>query len=323
MSSSSRVIFSKILGSLLGGALGDCLGRPFEGKPAAKIRFSLPDGLWDWTDDTELTLLIGESFAEDGRFVAANAAGQMAGAMRERRLTGLGAATFGALEKLSAGKDWTKSGKKGEYASGNGPATRIASIGLAFDPELESTRQLIHDATWITHQSEEAYSGALAVALAIGGVTGGRCAPGGILPYVLSQLPDSRVKGGLAALGDEKTAISFRHIADEYGTSGFVAESVPLSIYACDRFGGNLPETIKELVEAGGDTDSNASIAGQILGSFSGEPALPREWLEHLVPIPRFHRLSSKLTKIRGSLMRGPRNRSATRPIGPPARRLG
>lgn len=71
--------------------------------------------------------------------------------------------------------------------------------------------------------------------------------------------------------------------AARLGTSGYVADSVPLALFA-SRQSPQIGFTamLEQIVEAGGDTDSNASIACQVAGATLGHTGLPRELLERL-----------------------------------------
>jgi hypothetical protein len=46
------------------------------------------------------------------------------------------------------------------------------------------------------------------------------------------------------------------------------------------RHAASLEEGIVETVMCGGDTDTNAAIAGALLGAVYGESAIPRQWRE-------------------------------------------
>jgi ADP-ribosyl-[dinitrogen reductase] hydrolase len=58
---------------------------------------------------------------------------------------------------------------------------------------------------------------------------------------------------------------------------------VPLAVYAA-RFIDRepLPDVLRAAIEAGGDTDTIASIAGQIAGAWVGARQIPRELVESL-----------------------------------------
>ena len=71
--------------------------------------------------------------------------------------------------------------------------------------------------------------------------------------------------------------------ARRLGASGYVVESVPFALYAARRthelgFAGML----EQVIAAGGDTDTNASLAGQLAGASLGLHGLPDELLKRL-----------------------------------------
>jgi ADP-ribosyl-[dinitrogen reductase] hydrolase len=76
-----------------------------------------------------------------------------------------------------------------------------------------------------------------------------------------------------AAPPDEE---SLAEAARRYGASGYVVESVPLALFAARRVGGlGFARMLEQLGAAGGDTDTNASIACQVAGAALGLSGLP------------------------------------------------
>ena len=63
----------RIVGCILGGAIGDALGGPFEGV-RVPITFEPPD-IWLVSDDTQLTLATCEAICHPGRFRMAESGG--------------------------------------------------------------------------------------------------------------------------------------------------------------------------------------------------------------------------------------------------------
>jgi len=86
---------------------------------------------------------------------------------RARRIRRMGSSTLKALRDLDAGGHWVLVGRRGEHAAGNGAAMRIAPLAFCTDPSTSLGRQMIRGVCRITHHSEEAYVGALAVVLSI------------------------------------------------------------------------------------------------------------------------------------------------------------
>jgi ADP-ribosylglycohydrolase len=151
---------------------------------------------------------------------------------------------------------------------------------LAFfvDPEKLEERQLIRDVSRITHHSEEAYVGALAIVVAVrfaflGQWTGGD----GLLSHVIEQLPDSRIRDRLEAIEDVQPG-TIAEVAERFGCSGYVVDSVPLALFGAQMLGPiGFRDALCSIVEAGGDTDTNASMAGQVMGCAIGFDELPDE----------------------------------------------
>lgn len=270
----------RIIGCVLGGAIGDAMGGHYEGAvPPVEINDATP---WRLSDDTQLTLATCEAIARSGGVVEPSAiADNFALWHRERRVTGMGASTHKALSELIRGGHWALVGRKGEYAAGSGAAMRAAPLAFCLDPAEPADRQKIRDVSRITHHSEEAYAGALAVVAAVRAAAFGAWEGGdNLTAYVLSVLPDSAIKDRVKELANLGAERPLAEIVQRYGASGYVAESVPLALYGAqkvERLG--FEEMLKELIRLGGDTDTIASIAGQISGTYLGTGGLPVELL--------------------------------------------
>lgn len=63
---------------------------------------------------------------------------------------------------------------------------------------------------------------------------------------------------------------SAQHVREQIGTSSYTPESVPFSIATFLRQPDCPREALKEAVEAGGDTDTNAAIVGSLIGANAG-----------------------------------------------------
>jgi ADP-ribosyl-[dinitrogen reductase] hydrolase len=103
----------RIVASLLGGAIGDAWGGPFEGAPPAGRASLVPDGALEVSDDTQLTVATCEAILEAGRVDVAAIAARFVVWFRRGSLRGLGASTLKALRDLDAGAHWALSGAKG------------------------------------------------------------------------------------------------------------------------------------------------------------------------------------------------------------------
>lgn len=287
----------KIKGCILGGAIGDCLGGPYEGTyPPFRVH---SQHKWRLSDDTLLTLATCEAISKHRRLDPALIADVFASWFKQSRFVGLGASTYKALSELSRGGHWALVGRKGEMAAGNGAAMRIAPLAFCLDPTDRDSRALIRDVCRITHHNEEAYAGALAVLLAV------RAAweetwngQGGLIKFVIEYLPDSSVRDRLIELAKIENEKALPEVATQHGSSGYVVESVPLALLGVERIGTlGFPSLLEELVACGGDTDTIASIAGQIGGALIGEAGLPKEKIEQLPDLDIISKIAEEFSE--------------------------
>ena len=261
---------SRILGCILGGALGDAWGGPWERNPG-RVAFQIPSRS-SVSDDTQLTLATCESIIENGGVHPERLASHFATWFATGRVTGIGASTLKAMRDLVAGVHWAVAGSRGEFSAGNGAAMRVAPLAFLLDPATHADRTVIRDICRITHHSDEAYVGALAVVVAIRFILAGNWShENGLLVAVAESIPDSAVRDRIKQFFP--LAISPVEVASQFGASGWVVDTVPLALY-CARFIAEKPLSVvlAQAIEVGGDTDTIASITGQIAGTAAGVP---------------------------------------------------
>ena len=266
------MIFSTdaILGCLIGGAIGDAIGSAAEGSRVVSRFSELLRRPWSLTDDTQLTLATCEAITAAQTVDPETIAASTLRWYQRGQVTGIGSSTLKALCDLDAGVHWALAGRQGDRAAGNGAAMRIAPLAFMLDATLPESRRTIRDVCRITHHNDEAYAGALAVILEIQG-----------LP--LSQLPDTNVRDRILEYQALNDNIEIIDAARRFGSSGYIVESIPLAIFAARRVGKlSFAGILEQIIFAGGDTDTNASIAGQMIGARIGHSGLPLQLVELL-----------------------------------------
>ena len=100
-----------------------------------------------------------------------------------------------------------------------------------------------------------------------------------LLSLLVESIPDSRVRDRIIVIRESSLSVS--ECAAKFPSTGYVVDSVPLAILAACRSKGLLP-TIQEIVHCGGDTDTVASMFGQIYGAAYGTAVLPKETVERI-----------------------------------------
>ncbi len=275
----------RIVGCLLGGALGDAWGGPWEGA-TGPVAISIPE-CPRLSDDTQLTLATCESVIRQRHVDPEDIAAQFLRWYLAGQLRGLGSSTLKAMRDLAVGTHWALAGARGEYAAGNGAAMRIAPLAFLLDPADNASRTVIRDVCRITHHNDEAYVGALAVLLAIRCVLSGKWSEQrSFLAESVEELPDSAVADRIRELMPLR--VPAPEVASRFGASGHVVDTVPLALYCAQSIATeSLCAVLMKAIGCGGDTDTIASIAGQIAGTVVGSEGVPREFLSAVEDSPK------------------------------------
>ena len=80
--------------------------------------------------------------------------------------------------------------------------------------------------------------------------------------------------------------------------AGYVVHCVEIAFWFATH-ARTLEEALIFLVQAGGDTDTNAALAGALLGARDGESGIPPRWLEHIVGAKGIRSLADRLIAAR------------------------
>jgi ADP-ribosylglycohydrolase len=287
-----------VIGCLLGTAIGDALGLPYEGlspQRAARVfphrdRYHLVFGRGMVSDDTEHTCMVAQSLIE--------ARGDVSLFVRRfaRRLrwwmlglpAGVGFATLRALLKLWIGISPEKSGV---FSAGNGPAMRSALFGILFGNNFTKMQEFVRASTLITHTDPKAYWGALAVAVAASVSCSTQDIDGERYYEQLADALSSEeasefldlIRAAVTSCRQQQNTRDFAaSLRLEYGVSGYVYHTVPVVIHAWLSSPNDFQKGLLSMIACGGDTDTTGAILGGIIGCRVGKQGIPDEWLEHL-----------------------------------------
>lgn len=290
-----------LAGAILGCAVGDALGLPYEGlsKRRAARLLGTPDrhrflaGRGMVSDDTEHTCFVAQSLCAAP--TDADAFARHLG----RRLSwwllgcpaGIGLATLRATVKLWLGFPPSRSGV---FSAGNGPAMRSPVLGAALD-DLDTLRAFVRASTRITHTDPKAFQGAFAVAVAAWCAKRGLDDPTtyfhqcrGVIGTDTSDEWDAlltAVEKSLAA--GQSTEAFAEQLGCRQRVSGYVYRTVPVVLHAWLSHPRDYRRAVTTVIQCGGDTDTTAAIVGGIVGSGVGQAGIPRDWVDGLWEWPR------------------------------------
>lgn len=326
---------SRFRGTLLGGAIGDALGFPFEGC-SSSFMVALGDEAIErfarhrsgyfvagqYSDDTQLTLATVEALLEKRGFDGAAIARQFIPLWQENRIVGRGRASTEAVERLIRGvADWQSSGAE-EGRSGNGAAMRAAPFGLWDFDDPDRLIEHTTAASRITHNDATAIAGAIAIASAVAyNLTHRDVILGEFIDFVgaatrrvdrafadhLNSLPrwlslrEDLAIGEISATG---SAGPYRESHD--GISPFVLPSVLIALYYFLRAPHDYGAAVRGCLFAGGDVDTTAAMAGSVSGALNGEGALPPKLVEALTNSAEIRALADRLLELKVGVRRAP-----------------
>jgi len=300
-------LISRARGALLGLVAGNQLGVPTEhlGTPEA-IRNAFPAGVVDlapppknspYDDDAAMALLLGESLLASRDFDAADVARRWVKWMKVDG-RGIGVTTRRALTLIDRGKEPFEAGRLANQenpgrSAGNGSVMRCIPVALRYHDSVERLIRVSTQQAAITHADERCTWGAAAVNLAARELLHGNIY---FIEEVLHKIGDRAPRALRDAIHRVPREQESTLPIAVPGEAGYVVHCVEIAFWfvAHDR---TLEEALTYLVQAGGDTDTNAAVAGALLGARYGEVALPPRWVDQLVGAQGIANLAENLVR--------------------------
>jgi ADP-ribosyl-[dinitrogen reductase] hydrolase len=261
---------SRAQGVLLGQVIGDSLGALVQGKPAAEIARLYPGGLRELadggvyktlpgqpTDDSEMALTLARLLARERKYEAAKALDAYRAWLTSRPVD-VGVTTERGLLGLAASD-----------SESNGSLLRVSPIGAwaAGDPALAA--RTARDDSELTHANPVCLDACAAYCAAIAaGVAGG-----GVDAMLEAALAHSKGPAHEAI----KRAAKGNAPADFFVHPTWVLVSLQNAFHCLKTL--SFEEGLVQTVACGGDTGTNAAVAGALLGACHGRRAVPERWL--------------------------------------------
>lgn len=313
----------RVEGVLLGTAVGDALGAPYEFQPprAPQLEVAMVGGgAWapgEWTDDTSMAIAIAEVAATGVDLRDAQAQDAIVSRWLEwsQGAKDVGIQTRSVLQSAANGGSITAAStraaaeehhRRTDRSGGNGSLMRTAPVALAYLDDEDAMVEAARAISELTHHDPDAGDACVLWCAAI-------------RHAVLTGELDVRV--GLGHIASARQALWAKRLDEaeaakpaDFPNNGWVVTAMQAAWSAIAttpaphddaEAGGvfradHLRLALDAAVRAGYDTDTVAAIAGGVLGAVYGASAIPSEWrrLLHGWPNMIAHDLAVLAAKI-------------------------
>jgi ADP-ribosyl-[dinitrogen reductase] hydrolase len=298
----------KFGGTLFGVAIGDTLGKPFEGWLRDQIRSEVSEiedllhsrkfELSTFTDDTQLTLHTAEALISSSGFNIHDTIREYIKWLDDPPI-GPGMGCLSAIQKLKHG---FSSREAASDSGGNGTAMRISPIGLLYCNDIKGLINAAQQCSLLTHTHPGATVSAIVIARAIAflvnidqcdafpthdffqalkdAISGSKFKEWdemiSILDKVYQNLGSSLYSG---LIKFSQIGVKSPYFIEEYLGKAFV-HPYAISTVACSLFIflknlESFEQCIFELSTAGGDSDTVGAIGGSLAGAYFGLKLIP------------------------------------------------
>jgi ADP-ribosyl-[dinitrogen reductase] hydrolase len=277
----------RAVGSVLGLALGDALGAPFQSLRSHQLPASLPTPELprmdptpgSTTEATAMTRNLIGSLVRYGRLEPEDVLRRHI-EWAARAPGAAGSFTRKVLARASSeGQDaaravWEERGP--EASAGNGSVMYCGPLGVGYANRPEELHEVGPALSALTHWDERCGTAVTALTLAVAALVRG-------------EPTDASVQGALIAVEDQPGGEELEFLVDAIGESraidgpdrGFCLFAAGAALQAPLRH-PTFEAGVLGVIALGGDTGANAAAAGALLAAIAGASGLPGGWLDRL-----------------------------------------
>ena len=293
----SEVLVHRATGALIGAAVGDALGAPFEFRPGGGYRARFPqpvlagrgemvgNRMWEpgeFTDDTQMAVLLGQSLADQHGFDAADVFERFRAWLRSNPKD-VGISTRAVLRSSDA---WDRAA--GAYfqanprgAAGNGSLMRTIPAALHFAASgRDVTMRAAKAQSDLTHGDPAAAAGCAIyhelVRVALLGDD-----PIAALPPALDAVVELGIVGTEGRARYDTMLAPGWQPTDPGPANGSVWGALAQTIWSVRR-GGSYADMVTRVIDLGDDADTVGAICGGLAGAIHGMGGIPSRWTAYL-----------------------------------------
>lgn len=318
--------------TMLGLAIGDALGQPFEFSDTQKILATgwdgtfIPGMVWNlepgkWTDDTKMALAIAESILEHKKFDGDRVALKYIDWVRTGDLRGIGVTCERAINKLSRGVSIKESSgiqsperaqtsfrirRSGEEVKdnrltgsgdfcGNGTVMRCAPIGLYYHDDLAKLKEAAHVDATMTHDHPDARDSSFALCHYIAELANGLDKYSALGKVFDTPKDGVHVEQHLvSALEALDENLTIMDVSGKLGARGTAHETLASAVYCFLKY-PTFEDAVISSILIGGDTDTRAAIVGSLAGTYYGLEGIPAKYVEDVEETKMLQDIDQKL----------------------------
>jgi len=294
----------RAVGAILGLAVGDALGAPYEFRRREQIPDPLPafEERWmglppgTWTDDTAMARNLWTSLIDHGGALDLDDVLRRHLTWLESGPPDVGNLTRRVLRGYREGDDDAArryvEERGPEVSAGNGSVMYCAPLGVARAREPERLLDEAPALSALTHWDERCRTACLAVTLAVAALVEG-------------EVAEAAVRASVAEVRDLEGGEELEFLVDQAGRArpldgpdmGFTLFAAGIGLQVAGE-GRGFEEGLRYVVGCGGDTDTNAAVAGALLGAAHGRGAIPAAWLHVLAERDEIEREAEGLAAL-------------------------
>jgi len=277
----------RLAGCLVGLAVGDALGAPLEFLPRDQVRKRFPQSLremtasslWnkgEYTDDTQMALLIAESLLQNEGFVASDVATRFQ--TWATAATDVGIQTRAVVNMTGYVEDpercaWQYYTDHPDSSAGNGALMRCAPIALFCLSSSKDLVEMSRASARVTHHDPRAQSSCVIL-------------NGCIRAAICNNVRDARTEA-LALIRDSERPAWHRleqienYREQEISSSGYTVHTLEAALWSFLTT-ESYEHAVVRAANLGGDADTVAAVCGALAGAYYGYSAIPERWREQL-----------------------------------------
>lgn len=296
----------RLAGCLVGLAVGDALGAPLEFLHRDQVRKRFPHGLWEmiasslwnkgeYTDDTQMALLIAESRIQNEGFVASDVAKRFQ--VWARAAKDVGIQTRAVVNMAGYAEDPESCARKyytdhPDASAGNGALMRCAPMALFYLSSKEELVEMSRASARVTHQDPKAQSSCVIL-------------NGCIRAAICDDVRDARTEVlALIQSTERPTWHRLERIENyreqEIASSGYTVHTLEAALWSFLTT-ESYEHAIVRAANLGDDADTVAAVCGALAGAYYGYSAIPKRWREQLQDEARIREVALALGHLYGS----------------------